>query len=663
MLISSFSLRRLERSFHGYCTLTTFIECKYTSFSGFSNCFTQKASIYSGIAQKYRIFAMQRFMKVTTNPPNSESPKNARKLSFLLSYLRPYALAYALGWIFLVLSTLAGLVFPYLMGGLLGADAEGSSVASIGKVLSNNSVNGIALALFLLFGVQALFSFFRVVLFNSVTENALRDLRNKAFERMIYMPMDFFNTHKVGELTSRIASDITQIQETLRTTIAEFFRQIVIVVGGIIFLVFISWKLSLIMVATVPVMALIAVFFGRYIRKLSKNAQDFTASSNAIIEEALSGIANVKAYTNEIFNLNRFRKTTQETRDLNVRSGIWRGVFVSFIIFCLFGAIVFIIWQGMMMTQGPNPTLAKEGFYQFILFTIMMGASIGSLPELYANLQKALGAIENLADIMQSSTEPELVSGKDFSPIRGQISMENIHFRYPQRADISVLNGVNFNIDPSQTLAIVGSSGAGKSTLTSLLLRYYDPSDGTIKFDGIDAKELDLKHLRKHIAIVPQEVMLFADTIYENIRFGKPTASQHEIEEAAKQANAWEFIQSFPEGMQTQVGDRGIQLSGGQKQRIAIARAILKNPAILILDEATSALDSASEQLVQEALDRLMVNRTAVVIAHRLSTVRKADKIVVIQDGQIIEEGNHESLTALDGAYAKFVDLQSLSEV
>ena len=548
------------------------------------------------------------------------------------------------------------------MGGLLGADAQGSSVDSIGKALSNNSVNGIAMALFLLFGVQALFSFFRVVLFNNVTENALRDLRNKAFERMIYMPMDFFNTHKVGELTSRIASDITQIQETLRTTVAEFFRQIVIVVGGIIFLVFISWKLSLIMVATVPVMALIAVFFGRYIRKLSKKAQDFTASSNSIIEEALSGIANVKAYTNEAFNLGRFRKTTQEMRNLNVRSGLWRGVFVSFIIFCLFGAIVFIIWQGMMMTQGPKPTLAKEGFYQFILFTIMMGASIGSLPELYANLQKALGAIENLADIMQSSTEPELVSGKERSNVRGQITMENIHFHYPQRADVSVLSGVNFTIEPNQTLAIVGSSGAGKSTLASLLLRYYEPSEGTIKFDGIDAKELDLEHLRKHLAIVPQEVMLFADTIYENIRFGKPTATEEEIASAAQQANAWEFIQGFPEGMQTQVGDRGIQLSGGQKQRIAIARAILKNPAILILDEATSALDSASEQLVQEALDRLMVNRTAVVIAHRLSTVRKADKILVLQNGKVLEEGTHESLISLHGAYAKFVELQSLGQ-
>ena len=599
---------------------------------------------------------------MSSNSKNIKKISASKKLRFLLSYLKPYLFTYSIGWIFLVLSTLAGLVFPYLMGGLLGADSGGSSVDTIGQVLSKNSVNGIAFALFILFGIQSLFSFFRVVLFNNVTENALRDLRNDAFQRMIYMPMDFFNTHKVGELTSRIASDITQIQETMRTTIAEFFRQLVIVVGGITFLVFISWKLSLIMLATVPVMAIIAVIFGRYIRKLSKNAQDFTAESNSIIEEALSGIANVKAFTNEVFNLNRFRMNTQKMRDLNVKSGIWRGVFVSFIIFCLFGAIVFIIWQGMIMTQGPHPSLPKEGFYQFILFTILMGASIGSLPELYANIQKALGAVENLIEIMNTATERELVDGTKKPTLEGNIRLEDVHFQYPQRLDVPVLSGINFSIGRNQTLAVVGGSGAGKSTLASLLLRYYEPQSGAVFFDDTNTREIDLEYLRSHIAIVPQEVMLFADTIQENIRFGRPEASTQEIEDAAKAANALEFIQSFPEGMNTQVGDRGIQLSGGQKQRIAIARAILKNPAILILDEATSALDSESEKLVQDALDRLMTNRTAIVIAHRLSTIRKADKIIVLQEGKIMEEGNHETLIALNGAYARFVELQNLSE-
>jgi ABC-type multidrug transport system fused ATPase/permease subunit len=599
---------------------------------------------------------------LSSKPKNIKKISASKKLRFLLSYLKPYLFSYSIGWIFLVLSTLAGLVFPYLMGGLLGADSSGSSVDTIGQVLSKNSVNGIAFALFILFGIQSLFSFFRVVLFNNVTENALRDLRNDAFERMIYMPMDFFNTHKVGELTSRIASDITQIQETMRTTIAEFFRQLVIVVGGITFLVFISWKLSLIMLGTVPVMAIIAVIFGRYIRKLSKNAQDFTAESNSIIEEALSGIANVKAFTNEVFNLKRFRMNTQKMRDLNVKSGIWRGVFVSFIIFCLFGAIVFIIWQGMMMTQGAHPSLPKEGFYQFILFTILMGASIGSLPELYANIQKSIGAVENLIEIMATPTEQELVSGVEKPTITGDVIMNDVNFQYPQRPDLPVLNSINFSIAQNQTLAVVGSSGAGKSTLASLLLRYYDQQDGSILFDGIDSRKIDLAYLRKHIAIVPQEVMLFADTIKENIRFGRPEATDNELIEAAKAANAWDFIQSFPEGLETQVGDRGIQLSGGQKQRIAIARAILKNPAILILDEATSALDSESEKLVQDALDRLMTNRTSVVIAHRLSTIRKAHKIIVLQEGKIIEEGTHEELLLKHGAYTRFVELQNLSE-
>ena len=599
---------------------------------------------------------------MSSKQQNTKKISASKKLRFLLSYLKPYLFSYSIGWIFLVLSTLAGLVFPYLMGGLLGADSSGSSVDTIGQVLSKNSVNGIAFALFILFGIQSLFSFFRVVLFNNVTENALRDLRNDAFERMIYMPMDFFNTHKVGELTSRIASDITQIQETMRTTIAEFFRQLVIVVGGITFLVFISWKLSLIMLGTVPVMAIIAVIFGRYIRKLSKNAQDFTAESNSIIEEALSGIANVKAFTNEVFNLKRFRINTQKMRDLNVKSGIWRGVFVSFIIFCLFGAIVFIIWQGMMMTQGAHPSLPKEGFYQFILFTILMGASIGSLPELYANIQKSIGAVENLIEIMATPTEQELVSGTEKPTITGDVVMKDINFQYPQRSDLPVLKGINFSIAQNQTLAIVGSSGAGKSTLASLLLRYYEQQSGSILFDGIDSREIDLDYLRTHIAIVPQEVMLFADTIKENIRFGRPEASNSELIEAAQAANAWDFIQSFPEGLETQVGDRGIQLSGGQKQRIAIARAILKNPAILILDEATSALDSESEKLVQDALDRLMTNRTSIVIAHRLSTIRKAHKIIVLQEGRIIEEGTHEELLLKQGAYTRFVELQNLSE-
>ena len=596
--------------------------------------------------------------KKTKEPKVKLTKDSWRKAARFLRYLKPYAGTYFIGWIFLVLSTSAGLVFPYLMGKLLGSSNATSNPEQAIRLIDLSNVNQIAFALFMLFFFQSVFSFVRVVLFNNVTENALRDMRNDAFAKLVYMPMDFFNRQKVGELTSRVASDITQIQEVLRTTIAEFFRQIIIVFGGIAFLFFISWKLSLIMLATVPVMAIVAVFFGRYIRKLSKEAQDYIATSNSVLEEALTGIANVKAFTNEWFLLGKYKKSTQQTRDLNVRSGIWRGLFVSFIIFCLFGAIVFIVWKGLLMTQGPNPELASEGFYQFVLFTIMMGASIGSLPDLYASVQKAVGATENLLDLLQEEGENLTTKVNQYIEINGSLRFENLIFHYPQRPDINVLKGIDFKVEPNQTLALVGQSGSGKSTIANLILQFYKPTSGHIYFGDQKASDLDLHALRQHMAIVPQEVLLFSGSILENIRFGRPDATDTEVMEAAQKANAWEFISTFPEQLATEVGDRGIQLSGGQKQRIAIARAILKNPSILILDEATSALDSTSERLVQAALEELMKGRTSIVIAHRLSTIRQADQILVLQDGQIMEQGKHDELMALKGQYATYVAQQ-----
>jgi len=592
---------------------------------------------------------------------SKKSKPNLKQAKGFLRYLKPYGFTFFVGWIFLFLSTSAGLLFPYLMGKLLGATSGSISTSQI-NLISLNDINQVALALFLLFGFQSLFSFLRVVLFNNVTENALRDLRNDAFQRLIYMPIDFFNENKVGELSSRISSDITQIQETLRTTIAELFRQLIMIFGGVIFLLFISWKLALIMLATVPVMAIIAVFFGRYIRKLSKKAQDFTAESNGIIEEALTGISIVKTFTNEFFILSKYKKATQETRDLNVKSGIWRGLFVSFIIFCLFGAIVFIVWQGLLMTQGNNPELSAEGFYQFVLFTIMMGASVGSLPDLYASFQKAVGSTEKLMELIQNDTEREQSHGVNKPVLSGSIEMKGIQFSYPQRPEITVIQNLSLKIKENQTVALVGSSGAGKSTLSNLLLRFYPLQGGQIEVNGIPIEEIELQYYRENIGVVPQEVILFSGNIRDNILFGKPSASDEEVIFAAQQANAWEFISSFPGGLDTQVGDRGIQLSGGQKQRIAIARAILKNPAILILDEATSALDSESERLVQEALDTLMKGRTCIVIAHRLSTIRNADNIFVLQRGEIIECGKHQELIRKKGVYADFVALQSMKE-
>ena len=562
----------------------------------------------------------------------------------------------------MVLSSSAGLLFPYLMGKLLGSGstALGSTASDQVSLLNFDNATQVAYGLFILFGFQAVFSFLRVVIFNNVTENTLRDLRNTAFERMIFMSMNFFDVNKVGELTSRVSSDISQIQDTLRTTIAEFFRQIIIILGGVAFLFLISWKLALIMLSTVPIMALLAVVFGRFIRKLSKQAQDFAAESNSIIEETLSGISNVKAFTFEFFAIKNYHVKTQKIRNLNIKSGIWRGLFVSFIIFCLFGAIVFIVWQGLIMTQGPNPELSSEGFYQFVLFTIMMGASVGSLPDLYANIQKTFGAIENLMGIINDSTEKDELKGELKEGIFGKISFNEVSFSYAQRADIPVLKGVSFEINKNAQVALVGSSGSGKTTIASLILNFYQVQKGEIRIDGNEIADYDLSYLRAQMAYVPQDVLLFSGSIYENIVFGNPNASKAEVESAAKKANAWEFISSFPDGLDTEVGDRGIQLSGGQKQRIAIARAILKNPTILILDEATSALDSESEKLVQDALEVLMKGRTSIVIAHRLSTVKKADQILVIDNGSITESGKHKELMAKDGIYAKLVHMQQL---
>lgn len=585
-----------------------------------------------------------------------ESLQNAKRI---FTYLKPYSFSYFIGWIFLILSTGAGFAFPYLMGQLLGGSStEPMSMENSISSLNLSNINSVAFVLLILFIGQSVFSYFRVVLFTNVTENALRDIKNDAFQKLIYMPMDFFNGNKVGVLTSRISNDITQIQETMRTTIAEFFRQFIIVIGGVILLFYFSWKLALIMLATVPVMAIIAVFFGKFIKKLSKQAQDCSAESNSILEEALMGIANVKSFTNELFIFNKFKKSTQEIRNLNVKSGLWRGAFISFIIFCLFGAIVFIIWQGLLLTQGSNPELATGDFFSFVMYTVMMGASVGSLPELYAGIQKAIGATESLMLLINEKTEKEINKGDKKPQLTGAVQFENVAFEYPQRSDVAVLKNVSFTANKNETIAFVGQSGAGKSTMASLILNYYPILKGTIKFDGIDNKEIDLEHLRSHIAIVPQEVILFAGSIRDNILFGNPDASDDQIIEAAKKANAFDFITSFPEGFDTQVGDRGIQLSGGQKQRIAIARAILKNPTILILDEATSALDNESEKLVQDALDKLMEGRTSFVIAHRLTTIRNANKIVVLNNGEIVETGSHNELIDQKGVYSGLIEIQ-----
>lgn len=585
--------------------------------------------------------------------------KGLKDASTFLKFIGPYKWTWTIGWIFLVLSSTTAMMFPFLMGKLLGAETNESVNLQNGSGLiqSLDNINAVVLLLFIVFAIQAIFSFFRIVLFTRVTESALRDIRLAAFRKLVSLPMDFYNKSKAGELSSRIATDINLLQETLNTTIAEFVRQFFTIIIGIAFLAYFSIKLALIMLAVIPVMAIVAVFFGRFIKKLSKKAQNEAASSNVVLEESLTGISVVKSFTNELFEIKKYKTLIDNIKSLQVKNGLWRGAFVSFIFFFMFGSIIFVIWQGVIMVQ--NGEISFDHFASFILYTVFIGASFGSLPNLYSKIQQSIGATENLMEILNEEGEPTLSDNVPSIELQGKVAFQNVFFSYPQRADIEVLKGLSFEANTGQTIALVGASGAGKSTISNLLMGYYAPTSGEILFDGKDISSYDISALRANIGVVPQEVILFGGSIAENIAYGKPGASEQEIIDAAKQANAWEFIEKFPEGLQTQVGDRGIQLSGGQRQRIAIARAVLKDPEILILDEATSALDSASEKLVQDALNRLMKNRTSFVIAHRLSTIRNADQILVLENGKIVEQGKHdELLTNSSGTYTNLHQMQ-----
>lgn len=561
------------------------------------------------------------------------------------------------GLLVLVITALLGQLVSPSEGVMPGGQFTGVIVDSL-KFSSNWGTTGqVLIALAALLIIQGVLSFFRVYLFSYVTENAMLALRNDAYKTIICMPMQFFNERRVGDLSSRLSSDITTIQETLTTTFAEFVRQTVIIVVGVGWLVSYSYKLTLVMLCSLPVIIIVMVLFGKFIRKLGKNTQDKVAESSIIVNESLTGIVNVKSFANEAFEVFRFDKSVKEIRKIAMKSAVWRGMFGTFIIIFLFGALGLVMGYGAHLQETGE--LSKDVLGKFVFITGLVAGSIGGLAAQMGTLQRSIGVIENVMEIL--SFDPEKVSvSQNRKPVelKGAVKFENIHFYYPSRSDIEVLKNVSFEALPGQQIALVGSSGSGKSTIASLIQQFYLPVSGKIYFDHRPAAEYDLTDLRSHMAYVPQEVILFGGTIRENIAYGKPDATEEEILAAAKSANALEFINSFPQKMETIVGERGIQLSGGQRQRIAIARAVLRNPTILILDEATSSLDSESERQVQEALDRLMKNRTSIVIAHRLSTIRNADKILVLDRGEIKESGTHDSLIASSGLYKHLSQLQ-----
>jgi len=581
--------------------------------------------------------------------------KNWKRSTPIFNFLKPYKYIYGIGLFCLLVSSLTAMIFPYLLGNLLGADIEQQQNEF--HLTDPNNINALFLMLMILFAAQALFSFFRIYLFGIVTEKTLHDIRNTTFQKLISFPISYYDKNKVGILQSRISSDIVLLNETFNTTLAEFLRQIFTIVFGITFIGLISWKLSLIMLAIVPLIAISAVIFGKFIKKVSKRAQDAAADSNNTLLEALSGIKNVKTFVNEFFEIKKYASSIREIQNLGIKGSIWRGFFASFIILAMFGSIVFVIWNGMNMVNMGE--MKEQEFFQFILYTIMIGASFGGISSLLGNIQKALGATERIVEILGLSTENILTkSNNDYAKFNGKVCFKNVSFTYETRPEVEVLNNICFEIEPGQQTAIVGASGSGKSTIASLLLRFYEPNKGKIYLDDQEYNSFDLSTIRNQMAVVHQEVFLFGGSIFENISYGNPNATIKEVKTAAEKANTMEFIQKFPDGFDTIVGDRGIQLSGGQKQRIAIARAILKDPKILILDEATSSLDSESEKTVQDALDKLMKDRTSIIIAHRLSTIRNADKILVMQDGKIIESGKHEELISKNGVYENLNNLQ-----
>lgn len=573
--------------------------------------------------------------------------RNAFKL---FRYIKPFQGEYYIGMFFLLGSSIASLVFPKLLGEL---------VNSGNKEAAAHSLNEIALLLGLVLLVQSVFSYFRIIFFVNVTEKTLAFLRQDTYNHLIKLPLRFFDQRRVGELNSRISADIILLQETLTTTLAEFIRQIIIIIGGIALLAITSLKLTLFMLAVLPGIMILARVFGRFIRKFSKQVQEQVAESNTIVEETLQGIQSVKSYTNEYFEIARYRKKTEEIAEVGIKSGKYKGAFSAFIVFGLFGALVAVIWKGSALLSSGE--LVAGDLFSFVIYSAFVGGTIGGLASVYASIQKFIGATEDLFGIFNEKEEDiqDISKLTEKEELSGAISFNDLSFAYPSRPETMVLKNISVTIKANQMVALVGASGAGKSTIASLLLRLHDPVSGAILFDQKDNRSISLSVLRSQIALVPQDIFLFGGTIRENIAYGKPLATDNEILEAARKANALEFIDRFPEKFETVVGERGTQLSGGQRQRIAIARAVLKDPKILILDEATSSLDSESERLVQDALEKLMKGRTSVVIAHRLSTVRKADRILVLDQGKLVEQGTHEELLQVnEGIYRNLSDLQ-----
>lgn len=574
----------------------------------------------------------------------------------IFEYVKPYRSHFIIGLILLFLSSTVFMVFPFIVGVMLDVAQGKASIAHL-------DLPSIAFLLLAVLAFQGVVSYFRVILFARVSEGVSADIRKDLYQKLISLPVVFFEKSRVGELVSRLTNDVEKLYNTFYFVLAEFIRQIILLVGGVLFLAWQTPKLTGVMLAIFPLIVVGAMLFGRKIRKLSRMRQDKLGDTNTILDETLQSIYAVKSFANERFEVNRYRTSNDAVRGVSMQFASGRALFSVFIITVLFGALFFVIWSGMRMVESGEITAGQ--LISFVTFTAVIGGAIAGLGNFYSELVGAMGATERVQEILtaESETEARRQTNVPAGPLKGTIELDAVEFAYPTRSDVPVLRGLSLSIQPGQKVALVGQSGAGKSTVMQLMLQFHQPLSGVIKIDGKDIQEYELESYRRNFALVPQEVILFGGTIRENVLYGKPEATEAELVEALEKANAWDFVQAFPDGLETVVGERGIKLSGGQRQRIAIARAILRDPAILLLDEATSSLDAESERLVQEALNRLMENRTSIIIAHRLSTIREVDRIFVLEGGKIVEMGTHAELSALEnGTYRSLAKLQFTAE-
>ncbi len=571
-----------------------------------------------------------------------------RDLLKLLSYTRPYRVRLAIAFTSLLIASSIGLAFPTMVQKLMDA-----------AFVEHNSqkLNNLVVLTVCLFAVQAAFSFLRAYLLSYTGERIVADVRTQLYTHLTSLPVSFFASRRIGELTSRMASDVGVIQTVTTSSFTELLRTCLVLTGGIAIIAYTNLRLTLMMLAVVPVVIVSAQFYGRYVRRLSTRVQDRLAEANSVLEETLSAIRIVQSFVREDYERQRYREKITEALKQAVRRSVAGGGFIAFIIMVVYSGIAVMLWFGLRLVTSGEMTAGK--LTAFVLYTFVIASSISGMSELYGQFQSAIGATRRVFELLD--TEPEIKDPEEpeeLGRVLGGVRLIDVHFTYPDERATEILRGVTIEARPGQIVALVGPSGAGKSTLVALLPRFFDVTSGAILVDGHDIRSLRLRDLRSAIGMVPQETTLFGGTIRENIAYGKLDATDEEIKAVARAAHAHEFVSEFPDGYETIVGERGIKLSGGQRQRIAIARALLKDPAILILDEATSSLDSESERLVQDALETLMQGRTTFVIAHRLSTVRRADKIVVLDAGRIIEEGSHQELMASEGLYKQLYEIQ-----